>query len=91
VAGRHAPAPNASSCSSRRWAISCSVAASTTPPGITAPPPAAASSQARKAGREASNHHNALIQRYRDEDRVAGRMEWPEYMIRRFKLGFDPL
>lgn len=47
--------------------------------------------EARKAGREASNHHNALIQRYRDEDRKAGRMEWPEYMIRRFKLGFDPL
>jgi hypothetical protein len=47
--------------------------------------------EARKAGREASNHHNALIQRYRDEDRAAGRMEWPEYMVRRLRIGFDPL
>ncbi|WP_109808389.1 hypothetical protein [Sphingosinithalassobacter portus] len=48
-------------------------------------------SEARKAGREASNHHNTLIQRYRDEYRAAGRMEWPEYMRRRFAAGFDPL
>lgn len=47
--------------------------------------------EARKAGRQASNLHNQLIQRYRDEDRAAGRMEWPEYMMRRFKIGFDPL
>lgn len=47
----------------------------------------------KKAGREASNLHNALIQKYRDEDRAADppRMSWPQYMIRRFRLGFDPL
>ena len=47
--------------------------------------------EAREAGREASNAHNALIQRYRDEDRDAGRMDWADYTIRRFKLGFEPL
>jgi hypothetical protein len=51
--------------------------------------------EAREAGRAASNAHNQLIQRYRDEDRAAnqgkGRMEWPEYMARRIHLGFDPL
>lgn len=49
------------------------------------------SEEARKAGRDASNLHNQLIQRYRDEDRAAGRMEWPEFMARRFRIGFDPL
>ncbi len=47
--------------------------------------------EARRVGREASNAHNALIQRYRDEDRAAGRMEWAEYMLRRLRTGFDPL
>jgi hypothetical protein len=46
--------------------------------------------EAREAGREASRMHNALIQRYRDEDREAGRMEHTEFMTRRLKLGFDP-
>jgi hypothetical protein len=49
--------------------------------------------EARDAGRRASNRHNQLIQQYRDEDRAAndgaGRMEWPEYMIWRIKLGLD--
>lgn len=45
----------------------------------------------REAGRQASKAHNALIQRYRDEDRAAGRMAWPDYIMRRFALGFDPL
>lgn len=45
----------------------------------------------REAGRRASNAHNALIRTYRDEDRAAGRMDWPEYMLRRLALGFDPL
>ncbi|QIG79952.1 hypothetical protein [Stakelama tenebrarum] len=49
------------------------------------------SDEARKAGREASNQQNTLIQRWRDEDRAAGRMEWGEYMARRYRLGFDPL
>lgn len=44
----------------------------------------------RRAGREASNAHNKLIQKYRDEDRKAGRMPWPEYLSRRIKHGFDP-
>ncbi|MEG3177018.1 hypothetical protein U1872_12320 [Sphingomonas sp. RB3P16] len=47
--------------------------------------------EAREAGRVASSHHNALIQRYRDEDREAGRMEWPAFMILRVRQGFDPL
>jgi len=47
--------------------------------------------QGREAGRAASNAHNALIQRYRDEDREAGRMDWAELTIRRFKLGLEPL
>lgn len=45
---------------------------------------------AREAGKKATSSHHQLIQRYRDEDRAAGRMEWPEYMIRRIKLGLDP-
>ena len=47
--------------------------------------------EAREAGRVASNAYNALSLRYRDEDREAGRMDWAEYTIRRFKLGFEPL
>ncbi len=47
--------------------------------------------EAREAGRKASNAHNALVKRYRDEDRAAGRMEWTEFHIRRLALGFDPL
>lgn len=47
--------------------------------------------EAREAGRRASSQHNALIQRYRNEDREAGRMEWPAFMILRFNQGFDPL
>ena len=49
------------------------------------------SPEERRVGREASNHHNALVQRHRDEDRAAGRMPWAEYMIRRYRVGFDPL
>lgn len=45
----------------------------------------------REAGRQASNYYNLLIQNYRDEDRAAGRMPWPEYMMRRLNIGFDPL
>ncbi|PZO77136.1 MAG: hypothetical protein DI640_01355 [Sphingomonas taxi] len=47
--------------------------------------------EAREAGRVASSHHAALIQRYRDEDREADRMEWPAFMILRILTGFDPL
>lgn len=45
----------------------------------------------REAGRHAARKKAQLIQRYRDEDRAAGRMEWPDYMILRIELGFDPL
>jgi len=45
----------------------------------------------RKAGREASNLHNQLIQRYRDEDREAGRMGSAEFIRRRLAIGYDPL
>ncbi len=45
----------------------------------------------REAGRVASSHHAALIQRYRNEDREEGRMEWPAFMILRILTGFDPL
>jgi len=47
--------------------------------------------EAREAGRIASSHHATLIQRYRDEDREAGRMEWPAFMTLRILIGFDPL
>jgi hypothetical protein len=35
---------------------------------------------------EAREEHQ-LIQQYRDDDRKAGRMEWPEFMRVRVKLG----
>jgi len=44
----------------------------------------------REAGKAASRKHHKLIQRYRDEDRTAGRMEWADYMILRLALGLDP-
>jgi hypothetical protein len=47
--------------------------------------------EAREAGRVASSHHNTLIQRYRDDDREANRMEWPAFMILRVRQGFDLL
>lgn len=43
----------------------------------------------REAGKKAARQHHYLIQRYRDEDRAAGRMEWADYMILRVKYGFD--
>jgi hypothetical protein len=47
----------------------------------------------REVGRKASSSHNALVQRYRDEDRAAndgrGRMEWPQFMRQRIRLGFN--
>ncbi len=45
----------------------------------------------RNTGATASHHANALIQRWRDEDRVAGRMSWSDYLARRYRAGFDPL
>lgn len=45
----------------------------------------------RETGKKASGYQATLVQRYRDEDREAGRMEWADYMIHRIDLGYDPL
>lgn len=42
-------------------------------------------------GQRARQQKEALIQRWIEEDREAGRMSWPEYMARRYAIGFDPL
>ncbi|WP_232280323.1 hypothetical protein [Sphingomonas sp. PAMC 26605] len=47
--------------------------------------------EARAAGKRASSQYNALVQRYRDEDRKDERMEWAAFMILRYDHGFDPL
>jgi len=44
----------------------------------------------REIGKRAASSHRRVIQRFRDEDREAGRMEWADFMILRVKLGFDP-
>ncbi len=43
----------------------------------------------RDAGKRAAKQTRALIQQYRDEDRAAGRMPWPQYSRRRRELGLD--
>jgi len=45
----------------------------------------------KDTGNRASAEANILLQRYRDEDRTAGRMEWPEYLRLRYLCGFDPI
>lgn len=42
-------------------------------------------------GRKARQHHDRLIQRWIEEDRAAGRMDWPSYLRLRYGVGFDPL
>jgi len=44
----------------------------------------------RAAGKAACRAQHRLIQRWRDEDREARRMEWADYMSLRIQLGFDP-
>lgn len=44
--------------------------------------------EARDAGRHAKSVAHTLIQRWRDEDRRAGRMAMPAYMARRIALGY---
>ena len=44
--------------------------------------------EARNAGRHAKSVAHTLIQRWRDEDRAAGRMAMPAYMARRIALGY---
>jgi hypothetical protein len=45
----------------------------------------------KATGCKARQQKDALIQRWIEEDRAAGRMTWPEYMARRYAVGFDPL
>lgn len=45
----------------------------------------------RETGARAASEQATLIQRWRDEDRAAGRMDHPEYLARRYRAGFDPL
>lgn len=42
-------------------------------------------------GAKARRQQEALIQRWVNEDRAAGRMDWPAYMRLRYASGFDPL
>lgn len=42
-------------------------------------------------GKRAARERNALIQRWMEEDRDAGRMTWPEYLRLRYAVGVDPL
>jgi hypothetical protein len=44
-----------------------------------------------QTGKRARQQKDALIQRWIEEDRAAGRMAWTEYMARRYAVGFDPL
>lgn len=42
-------------------------------------------------GKRAAAEMRALITRWRDEDRKAGRMDHPAYLRLRYRVGFDPL
>lgn len=44
----------------------------------------------REVAKRAAASFRRLVQRYRDEDREAGRMPWADFMILRIRLGFDP-
>lgn len=43
--------------------------------------------EAREAGKTAARKKHQLIQQWRDDDRAAGRMEWPEFMRVRIRFG----
>lgn len=45
----------------------------------------------RATGARAASEAATLIQQCCDEDRAAGRMSHPEYLARRYRVGFDPL
>lgn len=45
----------------------------------------------RATGRRATADCHALLQRWVNEDRAAGRMAWPDYLRLRYAIGFDPL
>lgn len=42
-------------------------------------------------GKRATRDANMLMQRWTEEDRAAGRMAQPEYLRRRYHVGFDPI
>jgi hypothetical protein len=42
-------------------------------------------------GIRARQQKDQLIQRWVEEDRAAGRMDWPTYLRLRYGVGFDPL
>lgn len=42
-------------------------------------------------GKRASHEAHTLMQRWIEEDREAGRMPQPEYLRRRYSIGFEPL
>lgn len=42
-------------------------------------------------GIRARQQKDQLIQRWIEEDRAAGRMDWPAYLRLRYGVGFDPL
>ena len=44
-----------------------------------------------ETGKRATRDANMLMQRWTEEDRAAGRMAQPEYLRRRYNVGFDPL
>lgn len=44
----------------------------------------------RDIGKRAARDHHRMTQRFRDEDREAGRMSMPEYLRRRYDTGYDP-
>lgn len=48
------------------------------------------SAEDRETGRCAARDHHKLTQRFRDEDRAAGRMAMVEYQRRRYALGYEP-
>jgi hypothetical protein len=48
------------------------------------------SAEDRETGKRAARDHHRLTQRFRDEDRAAGRMAFPEYLRRRYDAGYDP-
>lgn len=45
----------------------------------------------KQTGKRAAQIRNELMQRYRDEDREAGRMDAVAFVALRFKHGFEPI
>ena len=47
--------------------------------------------EAKSTGKRASGDANQLLQRWRDEDAGAGRMNWIDFLAARYRAGFEPL